>query len=118
VLGIADAFRQVLVPFLLIGTATLLFLLMVLIVQRLVRAAMGSRRATISRRYQPIIDAALHSDTISTLHAVLAIPTRHRRVAGELLLAAGATSTPDAGGSDRKGPSRWGSCAIGSRSAC
>ena len=84
---IAEGVRQVLVPFLVIGTALLLALLVLLVGQRLMRAAAGVRRAALSRQYRPVISAALDSDARAPLDALAKTPVRHRGIVAELLLA-------------------------------
>ncbi len=81
---IAEGVRQVLVPFLIAGTAVLLVLLTVLIGQRLLRAAAEVRRTQVARRYRPHIDAALHGD--APIAGMVKIPIRHRGIAAGLLL--------------------------------
>jgi hypothetical protein len=85
-LTIAERFRDVLVPFLLAGTAILLLMLVALIGQRLFRAAAHARRRSLVDRYRPIIDAALGSDSSHALDDAAAIPARHRPIAAEIVL--------------------------------
>lgn len=86
-LTIAERFRDALVPLLAAGTALLLLLFIILIGQRLVRAAVESRRRTLLERYRPLVDAALGSDSPRALEAIVAVPAHHRDVAAELVLA-------------------------------
>lgn len=86
-LSIAERFRDALIPFIEFGGATLVLLLAILIGQRLIRAARESRRDAHARRYRPLIDAALNSESELALDAITAIPAHHRAVAGELVLA-------------------------------
>lgn len=74
-------------PFLIAGTTTLLLLLVILVVQRLVRAVALTRRSSLVARYRPRIDAALHADSPAALEALARMPIRHRRLAGDLVLA-------------------------------
>lgn len=85
-LTIAERFRDALVPFLIAGTAILLLMLVVLVGQRLVRAAGGARRRSLVTRYRPIIDAALATQSAAALDAVAGIPGRHRGIAADLVL--------------------------------
>lgn len=86
-LTIAERFRDALVPFLIIGTSILIILLLILVGQRLIRAAAEARRKTLVDRYRPVIDAALAYDAPSALEAASAIPRRHRAIAAGLVLA-------------------------------
>jgi HEAT repeat protein len=83
-LTIAERFRDALVPFLIAGISILILLFVILIGQRLLRAAAESRRNAIIARYRPIIDAALARD--GELDGVNAIPPRHRDIAAALVL--------------------------------
>lgn len=85
-LTIAGRFRDVLVPFLIAGGALLVVLFAVLIVQRLVRAYMVARRRDLVARYRPAIEAALNADRVPA-DFPRALATRHRDIAGELVLA-------------------------------
>ena len=62
-LSFAEAFRNALIPFILVGSVFLLLLLALLVGQRLVRAAIGARRRSLVSRYGPIIDQALGSES-------------------------------------------------------
>lgn len=86
-LSFAEAFRDALIPFLVIGTALLALMFAVLIVQRLIRAAAEARRAALTRTYQPLIDTALAADSPQALAAASNIPGRHRGIAAALVLA-------------------------------
>lgn len=86
-LTIAERFRDALVPFLVAGTALLLLLLTILIVQRLLRGAAEVRRQALTARYRPLVDAALASDEPAAAAAAAAIPERHRAIAADLVLA-------------------------------
>jgi HEAT repeat protein len=86
-LTIAERFRDVLVPFLIAGTSILVLMLLVLVGQRLVRAAAEARRRSLADRYRSIIDAALGSDSARALDDAAAIPARHRSIAANLVLA-------------------------------
>lgn len=86
-LSIAEAFRDALVPFIALSSALLLLLLAILIGQRLVRAAGEARRDALTRRYRPLIDAALASDAPLAIDAVVAIPRRHHAIVAQLVLA-------------------------------
>jgi HEAT repeats len=85
-LTIAERFRDALVPFLIVGTAILVGLLIILIGQRLLRAAGESRRRGLVDRYRPLIEAALASPSPSAMNAVAAIPGRHRTIVADLVL--------------------------------
>jgi len=85
-LTIAERFRDALVPFLIVGTSILVVLLVVLVGQRLIRAAAEGRRRRLLERYRPMIAEALSSDTISALDRAGAIPRRHRAIAAGLVL--------------------------------
>lgn len=85
-LTIAERFRDALVPFLLVGSAILLALLVTLIGQRLIRAAIATRRRSLLERYRPAVDAALSSGTAESLDAISRIPKRHREVIADLVL--------------------------------
>ena len=85
-LTIAERFRDALVPFLIAGTSLLLFLLVLLIAQRLFRAAAESRRDALTERYRTVIDSAMATESPLALDAVGAIPGRHRRIAADLVL--------------------------------
>ncbi len=87
-LTIAERLRDALVPFLIGGTALLLLMLAVLIVQRLIRAAGEARHRSLTARYRPVIDRALGDDSPLALDATQGIPGRHRHIATELVLAA------------------------------
>jgi hypothetical protein len=87
-LTIAERFRDALVPFLIGGTALLVTMLVVLIAQRLIRAAMLSRHKVLSDRYRPVLESTLLDTSPLALDAVSAIPGRHRGIAAELILAA------------------------------
>lgn len=87
-LSIAQAFRSVLVPFIVVGTAALLTLFTVLIAQRLFRAGAQARRAALSSRYRSIVEVALNSNSPMAVDAAAVIPGRHRRVAADLVLSA------------------------------
>lgn len=82
----AETFRDALIPFLIGGTATLLLMLLVLIGQRLIRAASEVRRRSLTARYQPVIDDALATESMRALDAAELIPARHRGIASDLLL--------------------------------
>lgn len=86
-LSFAEAFRNVLIPFILGGSAFLLLLLALLVGQRLVRAAIGARRRSLVSRYGPIIDQALGSESPQAFEAATRIPRRHRPLIASLLLA-------------------------------
>lgn len=78
---VAQQFRDALIPFLLYGTALLALLLAILIVQRLIRAAVGSRRGTLLAHYEPLIEAVVAGRAGDPV-----IPSRHRRIVGDQLL--------------------------------
>jgi hypothetical protein len=86
-LGIAEAFRSVLLPFILAGNALLAFLLALLIGQRLIRAGMEARRRSLVARYGPIIDRALESGAPDAFAAAETIPRRLRPLIGSLVIA-------------------------------
>lgn len=86
-LTIAERFRDALVPFLIAGTATLVGMLVILVGQRLIRAAAESRRRSLTARYRPVIEAALASDSPAAMEAAATIPKRHRDLAANLVLA-------------------------------
>jgi hypothetical protein len=86
-LTIAERFRDVLVPFLIAGSIVLAILFAILIVQRLVRAALQRRHLDLLQRYRPVIAAALTSDARSLANLPAPLTTRHRAIAGELVLA-------------------------------
>jgi len=86
-LTIAERFRDALVPFLVAGTTILLALFLLLVAQRLFRAAAASRRNSLTDRYRPVIDAALVTDAPEAVAAVKRIPARHRRIAADIVLA-------------------------------
>jgi HEAT repeat protein len=86
-LTFAERFRDALVPFLAIGSAVLLILLVTLIGQRLIRAAIEARRKSLLARYGPAIDAALASASPQSIAALERIPKRHREIVAEVVLA-------------------------------
>ena len=85
-LTIAERFRDALVPFLVAGTGLAVGLLIVLIGQRVIRAAAESRRRGLIDRYRPLIDSALASESPIALDAVAAIPGRHRAIVADHVL--------------------------------
>ena len=85
-LRFAERFRDALIPFLIAGMAILLVMLVVLIAQRLIRAAAQARRATLNRKYRPLGDAVLADDSTQALEAASVIPGPHREIAAALLL--------------------------------
>ena len=56
VLRIADIFRQVLMPFLIVAAALFLVLLAGLVAQRAIRSSIERRRALLQSRFQPLVD--------------------------------------------------------------
>src|SRR5690242_3095494 len=62
-------------------------MLVLLIGQRLIRAAAERRRNQLLARYRPIVDAALSGGSPEAVDAAAAIPQRHRELAAELVLA-------------------------------
>ncbi|MDP3718843.1 MAG: HEAT repeat domain-containing protein [Acidobacteriota bacterium] len=86
-LRFAEAFRDVLLPFILGGSALLLLLLALLVAQRLLRAAAGWRQRILIARYGPIVAAALDGDAMALAAAAKVIPRRHRPLVGSLVLA-------------------------------
>lgn len=86
-LSFAARLRDVLVPFLIVGTAILLLLLALLIGQRLWRETAFARRRALAQRYRPMIESALSADSPLALDALAAVPRRHRAVVAELVLA-------------------------------
>jgi HEAT repeat protein len=85
VLTLAQDFRSVLIPFLAGGTALLSALFVILVVQRIFRAAAFAWRHRIASRYRPVIDALL-ADPEAPLDQIDAIPWRHRPVVVDLLM--------------------------------
>lgn len=85
-LTIAEQFRDALVPFLIGGAALLLAMLVVLVAQRLIRAAAEVRHRSLTERYRGIVQSALAEESLA-LDALTGIPVRHRGIAAELVLA-------------------------------
>lgn len=86
-LAIATAFRDLLIPLLGAGTALLLTLLALLVVQRLVRMSVERWRARVADQYLDLLDdATLDADDERALARLVAAPRRHRRVIGARLL--------------------------------
>jgi HEAT repeat protein len=85
VLTLAQDLRAVLIPFLAGGTTLVFALFVLLVVHRLLRAAVAARRRRIADKYRPVIDAVL-SDPEAALERVDAIPRRHRPVIVDLLM--------------------------------
>lgn len=85
-LTIAERFRDALVPFLVVGSGVLVLMLLILVGQRLIRAAAESRRMALTERYRPHINAALASESPEAIDAASAIPTRHLPIAADIVL--------------------------------
>lgn len=85
-LTIAERFRDLLVPFLAAGAGVLVLLLMILVGQRLIRAAAEARRQTLIERYRPLVTAALSSESPEAIDAAAAIPGRHRPIVARIVL--------------------------------
>lgn len=86
-LSVAEAFRSVLFPFILAGNALLIFLLTLLVGQRLIRAGLDARRRSLVARYGPVIDRALEGGSPEAFAAAAAIPRRLRPLLGSLVIA-------------------------------
>jgi HEAT repeat protein len=86
-LGIADAFRHVLVPFLVASAAILALLLIFLCVQRGLRNLRASRRARIDLRHRADIDAAIVRGDLAARARLLKAPLGQRAIIGDRLVA-------------------------------
>lgn len=86
VLAIADAFREVLRPFIVGSALAMAVLLAALCVQRAIRNALDSRQARLATRYQPDIDAVIVNNDAGARTRLIKAPRRDRRLIGRLLL--------------------------------
>ena len=86
-LSFAEAFRSVLIPFVVGGSGMLLLMLALLVIQRLLRSALQARRQTLVLRYGPIVHEALDTGAASAIDAATKIPVRYRPLLGALVLA-------------------------------
>ncbi len=92
VLEIAELWRQVLAPFLIVGDVLLGVLLGVLlaslVLQRVARDLAARRRQTLIERYRPLVDAITQfGPTPQTLAELRHAPGRHRQIISSVLLA-------------------------------
>lgn len=86
VLEIAEAFRSVLVPFLRGATAFLVFLVVLVCVQRVVRDRLARRHERLTLAYQPDLDHAVNGSDSGAPARLVQSPRRHRHAIGVQLI--------------------------------
>ena len=87
-IAIAAAFRRLLVPFLETAAAILLTLLVILVVQRAIRAVALQRNRRVQHRYRALVDTVLEVEEHHGASEMLGrAPRRHRPIIAALMLA-------------------------------
>ena len=85
ILRIADAFRGVLVPFLIGAAITWTLLIVLLVVQRGLVTLAARRRAALERRFLPLVSAVLDGHGSGAAERLVREAGRHRRLIGRLM---------------------------------